>query len=160
MFGNMMQTPLLISALIRHADVYHGDTEIVSRPAAGQMHRYTYRDAHRRSRQLANALTALGVGAETRVGTLAWNTYRHYELYFAVSGMGAIINTVNPRLFPEQIEYIVNHADDQVMFFDLTFAPLIDKIAAKCPRVRHWVALADRAQMPAAASVRKVQATT
>ena len=153
MLGNMMQTPLLISALIRHADVYHGDTEIVSRPAAGQTHRYTYRDAHRRSRQLANALTALGVAAESRVGTLAWNTHRHYELYFAVSGMGAIINTVNPRLFPEQIEYIVNHADDEVMFFDLTFAPLIDKIAAKCPRVRHWIALADRAQMPPTASV-------
>ncbi len=153
MLGNMMQTPLLISALIRHADVYHGDTEIVSRPGAGQTHRYTYRDAHRRSRQLANALTALGVAAESRVGTLAWNTHRHYELYFAVSGMGAIINTVNPRLFPEQIEYIVNHADDEVMFFDLTFAPLIDKIAAKCPRVRHWIALADRAQMPPTASV-------
>ena len=151
MNGNMMQMPLLISALIRHADNYHGDVEIVSRPAPGETLRYTYRDAHRRSRQLANALTDLGVRQSSRVGTLAWNTHRHFELYFAVSGMGAVINTVNPRLFPEQIEYIVNHAEDEIVCFDLAFAPLVERIAPHCPRVRAWVALSDRRRMPATA---------
>ncbi len=148
MNGNMMARPLLISSLIRHAAQYHGDTEIVSRPAAGELLRYTYADAHRRARQLANALSALGIAAGSRVGTLAWNTHRHFELYFAVSGMGAILNTVNPRLFPEQVEYIVNHAEDEIVFFDLAFLPLIEKIAPSCPRVKAWVALAVRARMP------------
>ena len=151
MYGNMMQMPLLISALLRHADAYHGDTEIVSRLAPGEIHRYTYRDAHRRARQLANALGSLGVVQSSRVGTLAWNTHRHFELYFAVSGMGAIINTVNPRLFPEQVEYIVNHAEDEIMFFDLAFLPLVEKIAARCPMVKAWVALADADKMPKSA---------
>ena len=151
MNGNMMQMPLLVSALIRHADRYHGDVEIVSRPAAGELHRYTYRDAHRRSRQLAKALLALGARPSSRIGTLAWNTHRHFELYFAVSGIGAVINTVNPRLFEEQIRYIVNHAEDEVMFFDLAFAPLIEKIAAHCAGVRAWVAMCARDQMPASA---------
>ncbi|HEV2041320.1 MAG TPA: long-chain-fatty-acid--CoA ligase, partial [Casimicrobiaceae bacterium] len=148
MYGNMMQVPLLISALLRHADAYHGDTEIVSRMAPGEIHRYTYRDAHRRVRQLANALTSLGIAPSSRVGTLAWNTHRHFELYFAVSGMGAIINTVNPRLFPEQVEYIINHAEDEIMCFDLAFLPLVEKIAARCPRVKTWVALAGAGRMP------------
>jgi acyl-CoA synthetase (AMP-forming)/AMP-acid ligase II len=148
MYGNMMQMPLLISALLRHADAYHGDTEIVSRMAPGEIHRYTYRDAHRRVRQLANALTSLGIAPSSRVGTLAWNTHRHFELYFAVSGMGAIINTVNPRLFPEQVEYIINHAEDEIMCFDLAFLPLVEKIAARCPKVKTWVALAGAGQMP------------
>jgi fatty-acyl-CoA synthase len=151
MNGNMMQMPLLISALIRHADRYHADVEIVSRPATGELHRYTYRDAHRRSRQLAKALLALGARPSSRIGTLAWNTHRHFELYFAVSGIGAVINTVNPRLFEEQIRYIVNHAEDEVMFFDLAFAPLIEKIAAHCAGVRAWVAMCARDQMPASA---------
>jgi len=149
--GNMMQMPLLISALLRHADAYHGDTEIVSRLGPGEIHRYTYHDAHRRARQLANALGALGVVQSSRVGTLAWNTHRHFELYYAVSGMGAVINTVNPRLFPEQVEYIVNHAEDEIVFFDLTFLPLVEKIAPGCPGVRAWVALADAGRMPESA---------
>ena len=148
MYGNMMQMPLLISALLRHADAYHGDTEIVSRMAPGEIHRYTYRDAHRRVRQLVNALASLGIAPSSRVGTLAWNTHRHLELYFAVSGMGAIINTVNPRLFPEQVEYIINHAENEIMCFDLAFLPLVDKIAARCPRVKAWVALTGAGQMP------------
>ena len=149
MNGNMMQMPLLISALIRHADRYHGDVEIVSRTAADEIHRYTYRDLHRRSRQLANALLALDVRPSSRIGTLAWNTHRHLELYFATSGIGAVINTINPRLFQEQIEYIVNHAEDEIVFFDLPFAPLVEKIAPRCRGVRAWVALCDRAHMPA-----------
>jgi fatty-acyl-CoA synthase len=148
MNGLMMNTPLQISSLIRHADRYHGDTEIVSRLVEGGIHRYTYRDAHRRARQLANAFTALGVRMHDRVGTLAWNGFRHFELYYAVSGMGAVIHTVNPRLFPEQIAYIVNHADDQYVCFDLTFAPLVEKLAPHCRGVRGWVALTDRAHMP------------
>ena len=151
MHGSMMQMPLLISALLRHADSYHGDTGIVSRLGPGEIHRYTYREAHRRTRQAANALNALGVTQSTRVGTLAWNTHRHFELYFAVSGMGAVINTVNPRLFPEQVEYIINHADDEIMCFDLAFLPLVEKVAARCPRVRAWVALTDAGHLPESA---------
>jgi 3-(methylthio)propionyl---CoA ligase len=146
--GLMMDEPLLVSSLIAHADKFHGDTEIVSRTMEGPIHRHTYRDAHRRARQLAQALTRLGVKQGDRVGTLAWNGYRHFELYFAVSGMGAVIHTINPRLFPEQIVYIVNHAEDGYVFFDLTFAPLVEKIAGPCRGVRGWVAMTDRAHMP------------
>ena len=112
--GLMMDEPLLVSSLILHADKFHGDTEIVSRTVEGPIHRHTYRDAHRRARQLAQALARLGVKQGDRVGTLAWNGYRHFELYFGVSGMGAVIHTINPRLFPEQIVYIVNHAEDKL----------------------------------------------
>ena len=148
MQGLMMQMPLAISSLIIHADKNHGDTEIVSRTVEGGIHRYTYSDAHRRSRQVANALGKLGVKFGDRIGTLAWNGYRHFELYYGVSGMGAILHTVNPRLFPEQIAYIVNHAEDQYVFFDLTFVPLIDGVAPHCKNVKGWVAMTDRAHMP------------
>ncbi|HTT41255.1 MAG TPA: 3-(methylthio)propionyl-CoA ligase [Burkholderiales bacterium] len=148
MKGLMMDTPLQISSLIRHADRYHGDTEIVSRLVEGGFHRYTYAQAHRRSRQLANALLALGLRTAERVGTLAWNGFRHFEIYYAVSGMGAVCHTINPRLFPEQIIYIINHAEDQYVFFDLTFAPLVEKIAEHCKHVKGWVAMTDRAHMP------------
>jgi 3-(methylthio)propionyl---CoA ligase len=148
MHGLMMNMPLLISSLIRHASEHHGDTEIVSRLTEGGIHRYTFADAHQRSRQLANALIKLGIKASDRVGTLAWNGFRHFETYFAASGMGAVLHTINPRLFPEQITYIVNHADDQYVFFDITFAPLIDGIAPHCKNVKGWVAMTDRAHMP------------
>jgi 3-(methylthio)propionyl---CoA ligase len=148
--GLMMDMPLLVSSLIEHAGLYHGDTEIVSRTIEGPIHRYTYADARRRSKQLAQALARLGVREGDRVGTLAWNGYRHYELYFGVSGMGAVIHTINPRLFPEQLVYIVNHAEDAYVFFDLTFAPLVEKLAPQCKGVRGWVAMTDRAHMPAA----------
>ena len=149
MHGLMMNMPLLISSLIRHASEHHGDTEIVSRLTEGGIHRYTYADAHKRSRQLANALITLGIKAGDRVGTLAWNGFRHFESYFAVSGMGAVLHTINPRLFPEQIAYIVNHAEDQYVLFDITFAPLVDGLASHCKSVRGWVAMTDRAHMPA-----------
>jgi fatty-acyl-CoA synthase len=148
MHGLMMNMPLMISSLIRHADRHHGDTEIVTRLTEGGFHRYTYTDAHRRSRQLANALAALGVAPGDRIGTLAWNNHRHFELYFGVSGIGAICHTVNPRLFPEQIVYIINHAEDTHVFFDLTFAPLVEKVAEQCKGVKAWVAMTDRAHMP------------
>jgi fatty-acyl-CoA synthase len=148
----MMNQPLMISSLIRHADKNHGDTEIVSRTVEGPIHRYTYRAAHVRSRRLARALSRLGVQAGDRVGTLAWNGYRHFQLYYAVSGMGAVIHTINPRLFPDQITYIVNHAEDRYCFFDLTFAPLVERLAPACKSVKGWVAMTDRAHMPAVAT--------
>jgi acyl-CoA synthetase (AMP-forming)/AMP-acid ligase II len=108
MLGLMQNEPLLISNIIRHADRHHGDAEIVSRTVEGAIHRYTYSDAHRRSRQLANALTELGVQRSDRVGTLAWNGYRHFEIYYAASGLGAVCHTVNPRLFSRS-----NHLHNQ-----------------------------------------------
>src|SRR5947209_3755634 len=148
MQGLMMSWPLLISSLLRHADRCHGEREIVSRTVEGPIHRYTYHDAHTRARKLANALRTLGVRDGQCVGTLAWNGYRHFELYYAVSGMGAVIHTVNPRLFPDQITYIVNHAEDRYCFFDLTFAPLIERLAPSCKSVKGWIAMTDRAHMP------------
>src|SRR5579872_3196946 len=108
MHGLMQDHPLLISSLVRHADRHHGDTEIVSRSVEGPIHRTTYRATHARARQLANALARLGVGASDRVATLAWNGYRHLEIYIASACMGAVCHTINPRLFRDQIVYIVN----------------------------------------------------
>jgi 3-(methylthio)propionyl---CoA ligase len=149
MQGLMQDRPLLISSLISFADRFHGGTEIVSRMIEGPIHRYTYREAHRRARQLAQALQRLGIKEADRIGTLAWNGFRHFEIYYAVSGMGAVCHTINPRLFAEQIVYIVNHAEDQYVFFDLTFAPLAAKLKPHCPKVRGWVAMTDRAHLPA-----------
>ena len=132
MRGQMMDMPLLVSSLIEHADRNHGDVEIVSRTVEGPIHRTTYSQAHARAKRLAQALQRLGVRQADRVGTLAWNGYRHFELYYAVSGMGAIIHTVNPRLFHDQLVYIVNDAEDRIVFFDLTFAALIEKLAPAC----------------------------
>jgi acyl-CoA synthetase (AMP-forming)/AMP-acid ligase II len=155
--GLMMDVPLLVSSLIEHAAQCHGDTEIVSRTiegpgkdGTGAVHRYTYAAARKRAKQLAQALARLGVRAGDRIGTLAWNGYRHFELYFGISGMGAVIHTINPRLFPEQLAYIVNHAEDAYVFFDLSFAPLVEKLAPACKRVKSWVAMTDRAHMPTA----------
>lgn len=148
MHGQMMHLPLLVSSIIEHADRYHGDTEIVSRTVEGAIHRYTYRDAHRRSRKLANALGRLGVQQGDRVATLAWNSHRHFELYYAVSGMGAVVHTVNPRLFPEQMVWIINDAEDEIVFFDQSFAPLIKDLIEQCPKVKHWVALCEASALP------------
>jgi fatty-acyl-CoA synthase len=151
--GLMMDAPLLISGLIEHADRHHGETEIVSRRVEGDIHRCTYRQLHRRSRQMANALAALDVRPSDRVATLAWNGYRHLELYFAVSGSGAVLHTINPRLHPEQIAWIANHAEDKLLFFDLTFLPIIEAIAPHCRTMKRFVAMVDRAKMPAASKV-------
>ena len=153
MQGLMMDMPLLVSDLIRYADRHHGDTEIVSKTVEGHLHRYTYKDAHLRARKVAQAIGKLGVKLGDRVGTLAWNGYRHYELYFGVSGIGAVINTMNPRLFPEQIAYICNHAENRVLFFDLTFVPLVEKLAAQLKTVKHYVLMCDRAHMPASTPI-------
>ena len=153
MLGQMMDLPLLISRLIEHADRYHGDTEIVSRRTEGDIHRYTYRDAHKRAKRMANALHGLGVKLGDRVATLAWNGYRHMELYYAVSGMGAVVHTLNPRLPADQMSYIINHAEDSVLCFDSTFLPLVEGIAAMCKTIRNYVIMTDRAHMPEATKI-------
>ncbi|MEM1205644.1 MAG: 3-(methylthio)propionyl-CoA ligase [Acidobacteriota bacterium] len=148
MRGLMMDTPLLISDLLSYASIYHADTEIVTRTVEGPIHRYDYRGAHHRARQLAAALERLGVRGGDRVATVAWNTHRHLELYFAISGMGAVCHTLNPRLFPEQLIYIVNHAEDAYVFVDLTFVPLLEAVADQLPTVRGYVIMTDRDHMP------------
>jgi fatty-acyl-CoA synthase len=148
MHGLMMDMPLLLSDLIRHADRHHGATEIVSKTVEGVMHRYTYRDVHERAKRLAKALKSLGVVMHDRVATLAWNGFRHLETYYAVAGSGAVIHTINPRLFPDQIVYIANHAEDKYVFFDVTFAPLLEKLAPQLQTVKAFVAMTERAHMP------------
>lgn len=148
MLGLMQDWPLLISSLIEHADAFHGETEIVSRSIEGPIHRYTYHDAHLRSKRLANALVKLGAKHGDRIATIAWNGYRHFEIYFAVSGMGAVCHTINPRLFPEQIVYIANHAEDVFVFVDLTFVPMIEKMCPQFKSVKGVVIMTDAAHMP------------
>ena len=148
MKGLIMDRPLLISSLLDHAVIYHGGVEIVSRTIEGPIHRYTYRDCAARSKKLAKALAALGVKEGDRIGTLAWNTHRHVEIYYGVSGTGAICHTINPRLFPEQIAYIVNHAEDAYLFVDLTFVPLVEALADKLTGVKGVVIMTDEAHMP------------
>ena len=148
MHGLMQDQPLLISSLIRFAERHHGDTEVVSRRVEGDIHRYTWQDVAKRSRQVANGLDAMGLAFSDRVATLAWNGYRHLELYFGVSGSGRVLHTINPRLHPDQIAWIVNHAEDQVLCFDMTFLPIIEKIHAQCHTVHHWVALCEADALP------------
>src|SRR5712691_3229887 len=128
MRGLMSEQPLMVSTLIEHAARFHGDVEIVSRLVDGAIHCYTYAEAERRSRRLARALLRFGIAPGDRVGTLAWNTYRHFELYYGVSGIGAVCHTINPRLFDEQIVYIVNHAQDRLLFIDTSFIPLVERL--------------------------------
>jgi acyl-CoA synthetase (AMP-forming)/AMP-acid ligase II len=153
LMGQMMSQPLLISSIIQHADRYFGNNEIVSRRVEGDIHRYTYRDCHRRARQLANALEKLGVKMGDRVATLAWNGYRHLEAYYAVSGSGAVLHTLNPRLHPEQVAYIANHAEDQYLFFDMTFLPLVEAVAPHAKTIKGYVMLCDRDRMPAESKI-------
>jgi fatty-acyl-CoA synthase len=148
MLGLMQDQPLPISSALEHALKAHPNAEITSRTVEGLLHHCTYADIGRRSKQLANALTAFGVQPGERIGTLAWNGYRHMEMYFGVSGMGAVLHTINPRLFPEQIEYIVNHAEDQYLFFDLSFAGLVEQLAPQLKTVKAFVALCERSQLP------------
>lgn len=148
MLGLMQDHKLLVSSLIEHAANCHPNAEIVSRTVEGPIRRCTYGDIHRRSKQVANALGTLDVQRGDRVATLAWNGYRHMELYFGVSGMGAVLHTVNPRLFPEQLEYIINHAEDTVLFFDLSFVALVEKLLPRLNTVRTFVVMTDRAHMP------------
>lgn len=148
MLATMMNMPLLLSSILRHAETCHGDGEIVSATVEGGLHRYTYAELAARSRKLANALSRLGLKAGDRVGTLAWNGYRHLELYFGVGGSGLVCHTINPRLFREQIAYIVKHAGDSVLCFDLTFLPLVEAMAAELKNLKAVVVMTDEAHMP------------
>ncbi len=148
MLGLMMEMPLLVSSLIRHAAANHAEAEIVSRTVEGPIHRYTYADAHLRAQQMANALTGLGIKPGDRIGTIAWNGYRHYEVWFGTSGMGAVCHTMNPRLHPDQMAYLLNHAEDRYVFVDLTFLPLIEQVAPHVPGLEGVVVMTDRAHMP------------
>jgi fatty-acyl-CoA synthase len=148
MHGLMQDRPLLISSIIEHAATFHPSTGIVTRTIEGPIHRSSYIEVRNRAKRVANALPALGVGMGDRVATLAWNTHRHLELYYGVSGSGAVLHTVNPRLFPEQITYIINHAEDKVLCFDLSFLPLVEKLAPQLKSVEHFVALTDREHLP------------
>jgi 3-(methylthio)propionyl---CoA ligase len=141
MRGLMSEQRLLVSMLIRHAARFHGDAEIVSRLVDGSIHRYGYEEAERRSRRLARALLRLGIAPGDRVGTLAWNTYRHFELYYGVSGIGAVCHTINPRLFDEQIVYIVNHAQDRLLFVETSFIPLVERLLPLLPSDCRFVLL-------------------
>lgn len=148
MRGLMQNHQLLISSLIEHAAYAHPSAEVVSRTLEGSIHRCTYADIERRAKQVAGALSTIGVAQGDRVGTLAWNGFRHLELYFGVSGLGAVLHTANPRLFPEQLEYIINHAQDQYLFFDACFLPLVEKLAPKLQSVKAYVVLTDRQDFP------------
>ncbi|CAN1516707.1 3-(methylthio)propionyl-CoA ligase [Limnohabitans sp. B9-3] len=149
MLGLMQDQPLLISNMIEYADRHHGDGEIVSRRIEGDIHRYTWSDVARRSRQVANALDGMNLAFSDRIATLAWNGYRHLELYFGVSGTGRVLHTINPRLHPDQVAWIANHAEDQVLCFDMTFLPIIQAVHSKCTTVKQWIALCDADKLPA-----------
>ncbi len=148
MLGLMQQRPLLISSLIDYAATWHGDRQIVSRDPEGRFHRSDYSQVAARAKRVAAALDGLGVGRGDRVATLAWNSYRHLEAYYGITSSGRVLHTVNPRLFPEQLQYIMHHAEDGFVFFDPIFAPLVEMLAPKLPLVRGWLALCDLGQMP------------
>jgi len=146
--GLMMEAPLVTITLLQYAARYHPTTEIVSRSVEGPIHRYDYARCYARTQQLAHALSALGIAEGDRVATIAWNGYRHLELYYAIPGVGAVCHTINPRLHGDQIIYIVNHAQDRLLFVDLTFVPLIERIAPQLTSVEAFVIMTDRAHMP------------
>ncbi len=157
MLGLMQDQPLSISSLIEFAARHHHDAQIVSRRVEGDIHRYTYRDAAARARRVANALDRLGLAFSDRVATLAWNGYRHLELYFGISGSGRVVHTLNPRLAPDQVAWIANHAEDRVLCFDMTFLPLVKAVWRQCPTVKHWIALCDADALPADSGIDGLQ---
>jgi len=156
MHGLMMDAPLLIPNILSHAAKYSSKNEIISRNEDLSLHRYTYRDCYARTCQLAHGLAALGLKLGDRIGTLAFNNYRHLELYFGVPGLGLVCHTINPRLFHDQIEFIINDAEDQFLFVDPMFVPLVELIVPKTPSVRAVVVMGDRTQMPAKSSLKNI----
>ena len=141
MQGLMMNRPLRVNDIITFAAEVHGDSEVVSVTVEGGMHRSTYRDIEKRTRQLGHVLTKLGISQGDRVATLAWNGYRHLELYYGIAGIGAVCHTINPRLSSEQMIYIVNHAEDKVIFVDLTFVPILAALKDHLPKDLIYVAM-------------------
>jgi len=148
MFGLMQSQQLLISSLIEFAERHHGEGEVVSRRVEGDIHRTNYQEVAARARQIANGLDDWKLGFGDRVATLAWNGYRHLELYYGVSGSGRVLHTLNPRLHPDQIAWIINHAEDSVLCFDMTFLPIVKAVHSRCPTVKHFVALCDADKLP------------
>ncbi len=148
MHGLMMNEPLLISSIAKHAEKFHGNREIVSVTADNPRHRCTIGDVISRARRLANAFARLGCKPGDRIATIAWNDYRHLELYYGVSGAGYVCHTINPRLFPEQLIFIINHAEDRWIFTDLMFVPLLEKLLPQIPGVEGFVVMTDEANMP------------
>jgi 3-(methylthio)propionyl---CoA ligase len=157
MLGLMQSQPQLISSLIEFANTHHSDTEIVSRRVEGDIHRYTWSDVAKRSRQVANALDGLNLDFSDRIATLAWNGYRHLELYFGVSGSGKVLHTLNPRLHPDQVVWIANHAEDQVLLFDMSFLPLVQAVHARCTTIKHFIALCDTDKLPEGSGIPGLQ---
>jgi acyl-CoA synthetase (AMP-forming)/AMP-acid ligase II len=151
--GLQMNLPLMVSSLIEHAETFHANTEIVARTIEGDVHRSSYGEAGRRARRLAKALHGLGVSPGDRIGSLAWNTHRHFEMFYGVSGMGGVLHTVNPRLFADQIVYIINHAEDRALFLDAATLPVVEPIAPRLTTVRSFVVMAPRERMPAKTSI-------
>ncbi|MBR0870761.1 fatty-acid--CoA ligase [Bradyrhizobium tropiciagri] len=148
MLGLMQDWPLLCHKIIEHAAKYHGTQEVVTRSVEGPIHRTTYAEIHGRALKVSQSLERDGIKLGDRIATIAWNTWRHLEVWYGVMGIGAICHTVNPRLFPEQIAWIVNHAQDRIVITDLTFVPVLEKIADQLPSVERYVILTDKAHMP------------
>ena len=148
MLALMMDRPLTLPSILEHAALYHGDRQVVSRSVEGPIHRYGYAQALARSKQLAKALIALGVQPGDRVATLAWSTHRHFELYFAVTGIGAILHTINPRLHDDQIVWMADHAEDSVLLFDISFSDQVAELAPRMTTVKTLVAMTDRDHAP------------
>jgi acyl-CoA synthetase (AMP-forming)/AMP-acid ligase II len=148
MLGKMQDWPLLVSKLIDHAALAHGNREIVTNQVEGGIHRSNWREAQHRSKQLARGLERLGLKQGDRVATLAWNTQRHIEAWFGISGAGMVCHTLNPRLFVDQLDYIVNHAEDVAILFDISFAPIIEKLSPRLKSMKHFIALTDAAHQP------------
>ena len=146
--GNMMDRPLTVPSILDFAAEIHGDARVISARVEGDVHRYSYKDAHKRVSRLAHALRALGIGDGDRVATLAWNGYRHFELYYAISGIGAVCHTINPRLFEDQILYIVHHAEDRVLFLETSFLPLVEKLADRLPPDLRFVVMCAAGDLP------------
>ena len=148
MNGLMMNQQLTISAIVEHAERVNGSGEIVSVTAENPRHRYTYREAFARARQLADAMSGWSLAQGDRIATLAWNDYRHFETYYAPACSGYVCHTINPRLFPEQLIFIINHAEDRYVFVDPDFVKLVEGLADQCPTVRGWIVLASEEHMP------------
>src|SRR3954470_24508333 len=149
MLGLMQDWPLLVHRVLDHAAIQHGNREVVSRSIEGPIHRTNYRDVRKRALKVAQRLERDGIRLGDRVATLAWNTWRHLEAWYGIVGIGAIYHTVNPRLFPDQIAWIVNHAEDRMLLTDLTFVPLLEKLAERLPGIERYIVLTDAAHMPA-----------
>jgi fatty-acyl-CoA synthase len=148
MLGLMQDWPLLCHRIIEHAAQVHGHQEVVTTSIEGPIHRTNYRDIHERALKVSQALDREGIRFGDRIATIAWNTWRHLECWYGIMGIGAICHTVNPRLFAEQIAWIVNHAQDRIVIADITFVPVLEQIAAKMPSVERYIVLTDKAHMP------------